>query len=313
MTTATKHAVQNRAGYTQVEVPPQACGDGCEASPSFRFVQELAEELSRGTVELPGFPDVAQRVQRALADPRVTTGRLLRIVSVEPVLAARIVRMANSAALARSAGPIVELGGAINRLGFDALRSIVIGYALDEVRRAPELRSLAEPLHALWQRSVLVATLCRCLAQRNSSVNPDTAMLAGLLHAVGRLYILVRSGRHPQLFSDPAAYQSTVREWHAPIAQALLENWGIPDDLGRAVAECEDVDREHRGTADLTDVLAASCLLATHRGRPARLDEVQLQSAKPCVRLGLTPASCEALLQEAGESFEALRDVLSSA
>lgn len=281
------------------------------AASAFRFVQQLAEELSLGRIELPGLPDVAVQLQRALSDPQVTTATLLRIVSLEPVLAGRLIQMANSAALGRSGAPVSDLRTAINRMGFDLLRGAAISFAMEQVRRSAELKSIARPMYALWQRSVNVAVTCYGFACRYTKVNPDTAMLAGLLHSIGRLYIMVRASRNPGLLADPALYQTVVRDWHTSIAKALLENWNVPEEIAQAVADCEDLERDHRGTIDLTDVLTASCLLVAHQSTPEAL-ELHLSSVKAFVRVSMKHEDCEALRSEAAEDLRSLRSALGS-
>jgi len=100
------------------------------------------------------------------------------------------------------------------------------------------------------------------VARRHSRVNPDAALLAGILHGVGRLYILTRSAKHSALFNDAGSLNEIVRDWSAPIAKALLENWAMPPEIIAAVSEFEDHEREHEGPADLTDVLTVSAQLA---------------------------------------------------
>lgn len=286
-----------------------AAGGGDSAACAFRFVQQLAEEVSLGRVELPGLPDVAVQLQRALSNPQVTTAMLLRIVSHEPVLAGRLIQMANSAALGRSGAPVADLRTAINRMGFDLLRGAAISFAMEQVRRSAELKSIAKPMQALWQRSVNVAVTCYGFACRYTKVNPDTAMLAGLLHSIGRLYIMVRASRNPGLLEDPALYQTVVRDWHTNIAKALLENWNVPEEIAQSVADCEDLERDHRGAIDLTDVLTAGCLLVAHQASPKTL-EVHLTSVKAFARVAMKHEDCAALLGEAAEDLRSLRSAL---
>jgi hypothetical protein len=73
---------------------------------AFAFVQELALGLSRREIELPSFPDVAIRVRKVLSDDDVTAQDIVRVVGSEPALAARIMQMANSAALGHVGKPI---------------------------------------------------------------------------------------------------------------------------------------------------------------------------------------------------------------
>ena len=102
----------------------------------------------------------------------------------------------------------------------------------------------------LWQHSVLVASLCvRVRTPSAHAVSPDTAMLTGLVHGVGKLYILTHSTRHPALFGDQAMYQRIVRDWHGNIAKALLESWLLADEIVAAVHSYEDEARELRGTS----------------------------------------------------------------
>ncbi len=81
-----------------------------------------------------------------------------------------------------------------------------------------------------------IAALCHVIARRFSSLNGDTALLAGLMHNVGRIYILTRASKFPALIADPLTYNSIVRDWHANVAKALLENWHVADEIVDAVA-----------------------------------------------------------------------------
>src|SRR5690606_25619020 len=98
------------------------------ADASFAFVQALAAELSNGKVELPGFPEVAARVQRVLADPEVTADRVARVIGAEPVLASQLLMVANSVALNPSGKQITDLNAAIARVGLDTVRTATIAF-----------------------------------------------------------------------------------------------------------------------------------------------------------------------------------------
>ena len=47
------------------------------------FLKELSAELASGDIRLPSFPDVAQRVQRALEDPRATPDQVARVIGID--------------------------------------------------------------------------------------------------------------------------------------------------------------------------------------------------------------------------------------
>jgi HD-like signal output (HDOD) protein len=276
---------------------------------SFAFVQTLATELSTGKVELPGFPDIAARVQRVLADENVTTEQVVKVLGAEPVLAAQLLTIANSVALNPSGRQISDLRTAVARVGLNTVRTATIAFAVRQLRGAAELKPIANQLAALWQRNVLIASLCYVVAREHSKVNPDTALLTGMLHGVGRLCIMTRAVRHPTLFANPSTYHLIERDWHLSIAVELLTNWSVSPDIVGAVRDSEDYAREPRGPASLTDVLMAANMIAVYAGQPEFL-EARLHSVKAIAQLGLTRAICDHLTQESAQEIDALREAL---
>jgi HD-like signal output (HDOD) protein len=276
---------------------------------AFAFVEALAAELSGGKVDLPSFPDIALRVRQVLADDEVTQEKVVRVVGSEPALAARLMQIANSAAINFSGRPITELRSAIARMGFNMVRSAAIAFAMSQLKKVDALRGLEQPLEELWQSSAAVAAMSHAVARRFSRVNADTALLAGLLHGIGKLYILTRSSRHPALFADQATYHGIVRDWHAAVAKALLENWDMAEEIVLAVSEYEDFEREQAGPPDLTDVLTVGHLLATFKEHPETL-ELNMHDVAACRRMSIDRASYEKLIDESEHEIDALRAAL---
>ena len=282
---------------------------GGQGDVAFTFVQALASELSGGKIELPGFPHIVMRVQKVLGDENADSNRIVKVLGSEPVLASQIVRMANSAALNPSGALVTDLRAAVSRVGLDTVRSATIAFAVRQLRDAPLLKGLETPLGLLWKRSVLVASLSCVIARRMTSVNPDSALLAGLLQGIGRLYILTRASGHRALFADQENYQAIEQDWHLSIAAALLENWGIADEIVQAVHESENFERESRGPLSLADVLVVGTILAEHHNQPQVLN-AQVHCAKPLQKLKLDAAACEAFIAESKVDIESLREAL---
>jgi HD-like signal output (HDOD) protein len=271
----------------------------------------LAGELSKGKIDLPSFPDVAQRVRRALEDEHVSADKLVRIIGAEPSFSARLLQLANSAGINVGGKPTKDLRVAVARIGLNLVRSSSIVFAMSQLTKSEALRSVREPLRVLWQRSALVAAMASVLAKRLTKVNPDAAALAGILHGIGKLYILVNAVKFPELFSDAESYQRVEQLWHANIAKALLENWEMADDVVAAVHQYEDHAYAHDGDIDLTDVLLMANLMATYREHPEDI-ELNLQGVPSARRIRLDGASFKKLLSESGSEIEALRAALGS-
>jgi HD-like signal output (HDOD) protein len=279
---------------------------------AFEFVRALATQLSSHAIELPSFPDVAMRVHKVLSDEQVSTDRIVRVLGAEPMIATRVLTMANSAALNPGSKAVTELRAAVMRLGFDALRSAVITFAVAQLRLAKNFKGIERHLSALWQHSVLVASLSYVIARRGNRANPDTTMLTGLLAGVGKLYILTHSMSHPALFADQVTYQRIIRDWHANIAKALLESWNVAEEIVDAVHCYEDESRELRGnSAVLADVLEVADILSLCKDAPELMRE-RLKDRKSMARIGLDMESCRRVVTESQAELTALREALGS-
>jgi HD-like signal output (HDOD) protein len=276
----------------------------------FAFVKALAAELSQGHVELPSVPDIVVKLQKTLSDENVSNDVVVRVVGSEPMLAGKLMNMANSAALNTSGRKIADLRTAVARVGFNIVRSAALSFAIEQLRRSPEFKHLEGPLGALWKNSVQIAALSHVIARRFSSLNGDTALLAGLMHNVGRIYILTRASKHPTLVADQLTFQSIVRDWHTNVSKALLENWKVADEIVDAVAGYEDMDRDQRGPVTLTDVLSLATLVERSRHGGTELHATDESLIKGMRRLQLQVHDCVAVIDESAEEIATLKSAL---
>jgi len=275
----------------------------------FAFVKALAQELSQGRVDLPSVPDIVLKMQRALADENVSNETVVKVLGSEPVLASKLLNMANSAALNTSGRKIADLRMAVARVGFNIVRSAALSFAVEQLKSAAQFKHLEPMLDALWKHSVHVAALSHVVARRFTSLNGDTALLAGLMHNVGRIYILTRASGHPALFADQLTYQSIVRDWHTNVAKALLENWQVADEIVDAVSNFEDMNREVRGPVTLTDVVSLASLLHQHIALGEIIDPTE-HLVWALKRLQVRYADCQSVIDESASDIEALKTVL---
>jgi HD-like signal output (HDOD) protein len=282
--------------------------DGAQSA-AFEFVRSLSMELSAGRVELPSFPDVAIRVRRALADESSTVDQVVRIVGSEPALAARLLKMSNSAMLNRSGKQVTDLRTAVNRMGHNMVRSSAISFAMAQIRGASKLKGLEKFLEDLWESSTHVAALSYLVAAKFTKLNPDEAMLAGLLHGIGKLYIVTRAEKHPMLFMQPEALNDMIRDWHAAIAKAILENWEFPEEMAEAISAQDDLSRESEDPPNLSDIIATAILMASFSSDVAGL-AMTMEGSPVVGRLRLTAAKAEVIMRESAVEIASLRQAL---
>jgi HD-like signal output (HDOD) protein len=275
-----------------------------EHASALAFLQQLAKEVSEGTIDLPCFPDVVVRISLALADANTNADRIVTIVGAEPRLAARILQTANSAAFNSSGKAVTELRSAITRLGQQMVQGTAMSYAMQQMKNEQSLRPIAEVLARLWNRSIAVASLSRLIAAR-TKVNADEAFLTGLLHGIGHLYILARSAAS----ANSESVMQSVAGWHASIGKAVLESWGFDQALCDAVGEQEDRERRWKHTATLADILIASLVLADSLQQPEPR-AIASDGINAFLSIGVTPTECTVILSQADEQIRLIHEAL---
>ncbi|HEX3848315.1 MAG TPA: HDOD domain-containing protein, partial [Steroidobacteraceae bacterium] len=222
---------------------------------------------------------------------------------------ARLLRIANSASINRSGRPVTDLRAAINRIGYNMVRSASIAFSMAQIRKASKLRGLEHHLNSLWERSSSVAAFAYVIARNCSKVNADEAMLTGMMHGIGKLYVLTRAADHPELFGNNSTLEDIIAQWHASIGKAILENWSFPEAMAAAVGEQDDLTRAVDGSADLGDVIAVAILMSTHRGDIPALEEM-LKDVGAAERLGLDASKISSVMTESAAEVAALSEAL---
>jgi HD-like signal output (HDOD) protein len=279
------------------------------SNPAFSFVRQLGEELAKGEFDLPPFPDTALRVQRCVRDPDSSIQDLAAIVASEPALAARLMRMANSALVRRGPIEVTDINTAISRVGQDMVQNVAVSFAAREAFKCPPGAACADDLNALRQRSVKVAAYSYAIAGNSRfRGKADEAMLAGLLHAVGKFYIAMKAADHPELFTDRDALDTLVAQWHTGVARAIVESWEFPDTIAIGVDEQEQVERDRIAVADVSDVL----FIANHLATNGLASAADLGDVDALARLRISAEDLAALLTEKAEDIQSTIDALSS-
>lgn len=206
--------------------------------------KQLAEELAR----LPAQAAAAVRIIQAVQDPKASVASLARLIELDPVLSARVLRLANAPyhGLARR---VSSPSRAVVLLGLSTVRAIAVAAAssvlADDHWNGPP---------GLWAHAVAVAAASSVVARHVPCVPQGDAFSAGLLHDLGTGLLLRRgSNRHLALLlsADPVPPEALDRVerdefglTHAQVGAQVFEAWRFPPQLVRAVAgHHEDPDR----------------------------------------------------------------------
>lgn len=202
--------------------------------------QELADiiaSIEADNLELPAFPDVVNRLQALLTNANISMKDVAALIQSDPVLTAKLLRTANSAAFNTRGVEIDNLNVALNRLGYTLIRSIAMAFAMRQAEQAPYLAPIKTEMRELLRRSNYVAAIACVVARSVPQVSADQAILAGLVHQIGTLYLLLTVQRdHPEL-AENLDYFEAVARLGATAAAPVLAAWEFPAEIRAAVAE----------------------------------------------------------------------------
>jgi HD-like signal output (HDOD) protein len=283
------------------EARPDVTGPG-------EFIQQLSRELAAGEIRLPSFPDIAVRVQKVLEDPRAPRTQVAQVIGADAALAARVLRLANSAFFRPSSHQITDLQQALTRLGNQLVRCTAVSFSMQQMTLGSGAAQRAK-LQKLWRQGALVASIAYVIAREQTAAIADEALMTGLMHNIGRLYLAVSQTGHSTEEFDSKAWTKMVEEWHPRIAGAILKHWNFPPAIVAAVANQNDWQRECGADDVLSDVLVAGvalqfCVFDRDLLEPAVAEVPAFR------RLRLSALDCQRLLAATGEQIKALQAAL---
>lgn len=183
-------------------------------------------------------PAVAMRVLELSRSPTATMAQLVSVLEGDAVLAARVLRLACSAAFATTT-PARTLDDAVRRLGTRNLGNFVLQASLEmRVFRADSSRDWID---ALRKHSLLTGYAARATAQR-TSISDECAFTSGLLRGVGAAVAIGVSADIKGSDRDPGALLAAISAVHEDTTQWLVEAWGLPPELRYTLQSSTYVD-----------------------------------------------------------------------
>ena len=222
--------------------------------------QEKMREHFRQIIEgrqLPALPVVVTKVLGMLANPDLNMRVLCPVLSGDAALAARIIAISRSPYYGQRTLP-TTLQAAVQVMGLRDLRNVIISVVTYGL-----FKSGGQVAETLWAHSLGVALASRILSFRLGRLNPEQALLAGLLHDVGQMVFLQGDGegysrmaRDARLNGTPIAdaEQELYGFDHDSIGAKMLESWNIEEEIGEAVGA-------HHNHEQMTDAKSLPAVL----------------------------------------------------
>lgn len=269
------------------------------------FYNTILEEMDSGKLVLPTLPEVALQVREVVDDPEATAKQLADIITTDAALSARLLKIANSP-LYRGRVAIDSVQMAVSRLGLSMVRNLVTSLVMEQMFQATNNR-LDKRLRSLWEQSTKVAATSQVIAAKLNGIRTDEAMLAGLIHAIGVLPILMKADEDGDLIRDSKKLDQLIDNLYPRLGAAILKKWEFPDNLVAVAREHANLNRNSGDDGpDLVDVVQVA-VLQSYNGTDKAVDPVRLNDVMSFKQVGAdTGFSVEELDEDSEEYREAL-------
>lgn len=250
------------------------------------FLEQLKSDIANNKIVLPTLPEVALRVRDAAAQENTTAQQLAEIVATDTALSARLLQIANSP-LYRARHEIENIQVAITRLGNRVIRSLVTSLVMQQMYQ-PTSQALDQQFRQTWEHSINIAAICRALSSMRKQLDPEQAMLAGLIHQIGKLPILTMAEEIPELANNEDKLNEYLEVLHPRVGKIIMDNWEFPESLKKVPSDYVDFHRNPSPEADYVDVVIVAHLQSyVGSERPEGL--IDLSSVPAFSKLGLAP------------------------
>ena len=273
-----------------------------------KFVTGMLDDIKANRLTLPILPEVAIRVRDAVNDEASSAGKVAKIVGSDAALASRLLQVANSP-LFRGAAKIESVQNAIARLGVPQVRSLVTSLIMKQLYQTKS-SLLKKRMQKLWEHSTEVAAISHVLARKFTKLKADEAMLAGLIHDIGVLPILVKAEQIPELANNDSALDEVINKLHSSIGALILEAWKFPAELVAVAAQHEDLQRNSE-QVDYVDVVMVANL-HSYIGTQHRHAGGNWASIPAFAKLNLTPDQSIKALEEAKEAMAEMKALIAA-
>jgi HD-like signal output (HDOD) protein len=279
-----------------------------EAAEAFRHA--LSSE-TMGELSFPTSLDASRRVLKAVENPDIGLTALAKIVVAEPLLSAKVIRLANSVALNPTNQTVRDVRHAVLRVGMDPIKALAMVLIMDQLRQAQRHSGCREFSSRLWERSIHIAALSYVLTRKLTRLSADEAMFAGIVHDLGRFYLLSRVADYPVLLEDVVVLAETINDLADQATEKVLNELNLPASVVDAVL----ASRRYSGSmppATLGDILFIAAAVSPRQDPFEDLDSRVIPAADSVLVLGLDQGTVSEAIAASGDEIYSIVVALES-
>ena len=248
------------------------------------IINEIHHEFHHNEVDLPSMPEVALKINQAVQDESLDFQKIAEIVQTDPMISARAVQVANSAMYSGSQ-PVQTIKRAVQRIGLRAMRAIVMSVTLRNLY-TPQSPLIKKRMKTYYHHSIRVGVISRVLAKKVKGFDQEQAFLAGLIHDIGIVPILIRADSHDEIKNNAELLDKLINSLKTKVGAMLLKQWNFENELIVVAQDSENWERDVI-KADYCDVIQVAQLHCEMLGGRRLIDAPALAELAAFKRLNL--------------------------
>jgi len=221
------------------------------------IIDEIHSEFHHDEVDLPSMPEVALKINSAVQNESLDIQKIADIIQIDPMISARAVQVANSA-MYMGSQPVQTIKRAVQRIGLRAMRAIVMSVTLKNLYTA-QSPLIKKRMNTYYEHSLRVGVICHALTKKMKDFDQEQAFLAGLIHDIGIVPILIRADKHDELKNNADLLEKVIHSLKTKVGAMLLKQWGFEDELITVAQDAENWQRDVL-KADYCDVVQVAQL-----------------------------------------------------
>lgn len=269
------------------------------------------KELIEQSSDLASPPLVYRRLMEVINHPRGGAGDIANVIKQDTALTARLLKLVNSAFFSFPR-PVETVSQAVSVVGTSQVRDLALATSVTDLFKG--VPSGVIDVEGFWKHSLACGVSARVIAGLRNESNVERFFVAGILHDVGRLVLLLRApDAMREILAHAAEKDSLLYESereltgfdHARVGGMLMKHWSMPESLAEALAHHHHPTRAERfpleaATMHVADVLATALELGSSGER-----FVPPISAGAWSKLGLEPSSIAFAVEEVERQYAA--------
>ncbi len=266
-----------------------------------RLLQTFAQQFMDDELEVPSLPSIAIQLRKAMQN-EIGIEEAVKIIQLDPVISAKLIEVANCPLYICNT-PAKSCFEAVKRIGLNATRSLVISLSIKNIfsSKSPLIR---KHLDQQWKASIYLSSLCFILASTDKQINPEEALLAGLVADIGVIPFLNFITKLPADYYNEEEIMQAIPVIKGVVGTTILKNWGFAEEFIKIPLQSEDWYYHSEDKINYTDIVILSRLHSKIGQKIPHLPAItSIPAASKLKSITLSPENSLSILHDAKDKI----------